>query len=231
MRRESPIIARVTVAVLLGVGVLMVPGRSDAVAVARSPDCPSPPVTIDQIAHLTPARALSCFGDRLLTFVAYVPPHPYGIGGATDHHISPAWLDGLSGSFVALSAGPDAGILVLAFVPPALGRCLVPSDTSACPFRFSWGRWATVRAHFDGPVARACRVTWLEPGVSFTRADAVAQCRETLIVLSVGPVVPPATATSRAPDEAPDRPLALFGIAALATASLLLGLRARAARR
>jgi hypothetical protein len=196
MRRGFTVAVRVTVAFLLGVGVLAVPGRSDAVAVARSGDCPSPPVTIDEIAHLTPARALACFGGELLTFVAYVPPHPYGIGGTTDHHIAPAWLDGLSGSFVALSAGPDAGLL-LAFVPPALGRCPARPDTATCPFRFSWGHWARVSAHFDGPVARTCRVTWHDPGVTFTRADAVAECRRALVVLSMGPVAPPATSTSR----------------------------------
>jgi hypothetical protein len=165
--------------------------------VARAPDCPPPPATIDEIAHLAPAHELACFGGKTLTFVAYVPPHPYGIGGTTDHHIAPAWLDGLSGSFVALNAGPDAGILVLAFVPPALGRCPARPDTATCPFRFSWGHWATVTAHLDGPVARTCRVTRHDPGGTFARADAVAECRRALMVLSVGPVAPPATSTSR----------------------------------
>jgi len=197
MRRVSAVAARVTVAFLLGVGVLAVPGSGDSAAAAPSSACPAQPVTIDSIAHLTPARALTCFGGELHSFVAYVPPHPYGIGGTTDHHIAPAWLDGLSGNFVALSAGPDAGVLVLAFVPPALGRCPSRPDTATCPFRFSWGHWARVSAHFDGPVARTCRVTWHDPGVTFTRADAVAECRRALVVLSVGPVAPPATSTSR----------------------------------
>lgn len=137
MRRGLTVATRVTTAVLLGVGVLVAPGRSDAVAIARSGDCPRPPVTIDEIAHLTPARALSCFGGDRLTFVAYVLPHPYGIGGTTDHHVAPAWLDGLSGSFVALSAGPDVGPMVLAFVPPPSGAA--PS------------RWTRPRAHSASP--------------------------------------------------------------------------------
>lgn len=89
----------------------------------------------------------------------------------------------------------------------------------------------TVTAHFDGPVARTCRITWHDPGVTATRADAVAQCRRTLIVLSVGPVAPPTTAASQAPDAVPDRSGALLGIVALAAASLLLSLRANGARR
>ena len=38
-------------------------------------------------------------------------------------------------------------------------------------------------------------MTWHDPGVSFTDADAVAECRRALIILSVGPLSPPATAT------------------------------------
>ena len=158
--------------------------------------CPILPVTIDEIARLIPGdRALACFGGALLTFEAYVPPHPYGIGDTTTHAISPTWLNGLGGSLVALSAGPDAGILVLAFVPPALGRCDARQSVPECPFRFFWGRRVLVSAHFDGPVARTCRVTSVVEGSTFTDADAVAECRRLLIVLSVGTAVPSTTAS------------------------------------
>jgi hypothetical protein len=195
MRGALDALGRATVAVVLGVGMLVAPAHGAREAVARSPDCPRWPVTIDEIAKLTPEHAVACFGGTTLSFTAYVPPHPYGIGGTKDHDISPVWLDGLSGSFVALSAGPDAGALVLTFVPPALGRCDGSRSIPACPFRFYWGRSALVSAHFDGPVAHTCRVIWHDPGVSFTDADAVAECRRALIILSVGPLSPPATAT------------------------------------
>jgi hypothetical protein len=156
--------------------------------------CPILPVTIDQIARLTSERALACFGGALLTFEAYVPSHPYGIGDTTTHAVSPTWLNGLGGSVVALSAGRDAGILVLAFVPPALGRCDAGQSVPECPFRFFWGRRVLVSAHFDGPIAHTCQVTSVVEGVTFTDSDAVAECRRALIVLSVGTAVPSASA-------------------------------------
>lgn len=156
--------------------------------------CPILPVTIDEIARLTPERALACFGGALLTFEAYVPPHPYGIGDARDYSLSPAWLDGLAGSVVALSAGPDAGILVLANVPPALGRCDSGKSIPECPFRIFEGRRVLVSAHFDDPVARTCRAVSIVEGSTFTDAEAVAECRRLLIVLSVGTDVPSASA-------------------------------------
>ena len=151
MRGAFDAVGRATVAVVLAAGMLLAPGRSTPEAVARSLECPRWPVTIDEIAKLAPEHAIACFGGTTLAFSAYVPPHPYGIGGTKDHDISPAWLDGLTGSFVMLSAGPGAGGLVLAFVPPALGRCDGSRSISACPFRLYWGRWASVSAHFDGP--------------------------------------------------------------------------------
>jgi hypothetical protein len=88
-----------------------------------------------------------------------------------------------------------------AFVPPALGRCYWPDDLATCPFRWYWGRWATVTAHFDGPVARTCRIASQPPGAGETNGDAVAWCRAQLIVLGVGPLEPPETAATAAAPE------------------------------
>ena len=156
--------------------------------------CPSLPVTIDEIARLTPERALACFGGALLTFEAYVPPHPYGIDEGRDYGLSPAWLNGLGGSVVALSAGPDADILVLANVPPALGRCDSWQSIPECPFRIFEGHHVLVSARFDDPVARTCRAVSSVEGSTFTDAEAVAECRRLLIVLSVGTGDPSASA-------------------------------------
>lgn len=155
--------------------------------------CPIVPVTIDEIAGMTPERGLACFGGALLTFEAYVPKHPYGIGDAREYSLAPAWLDGLGGSVVALSDGPDAGILVLANVPPSLGRCDSGQSIPECPFRTFEGRWVVVSARFDDPVARTCRAVSIVEGSTFTDAEAVAECRRLLIVQSVGTGVPSAS--------------------------------------
>jgi hypothetical protein len=149
-------------------------------------DCPSLPVTIDEIGRLTPERALACFGGALLSFEAYIPPHPYGIDEGRDYSLSPAWLNGLGGSVVALSAGPDADILVLANVPPALGRCDSWQSIPECPFRIFEGRRVLVSARFDDPVARTCQAVSIVEGSTFTDAEAVAECRRLLIIQSVG---------------------------------------------
>ena len=157
--------------------------------------CPIVPVTIDEIAGLTPERGLACFGSSLLTFEAYVPPHPYGIGDTRDYSLSPAWLNGLGGSVVGLTAGPDAGIIVLANVPPALGRCDSTKSIPECPFRSFEGRRVLVSARFDDPVARTCRAVSIVEGSTFTDAEAVAECRRLLVVQSVGTGVPSALPT------------------------------------
>jgi hypothetical protein len=137
---------------------------------------------------------LACFGGTALTFEAYVPPQPYGIGDAREYSLSPAWLDGLGGSVVALSAGPNAGILVLANVPPALGRCDAGKSIPECPFSIFEGRRVWVRAQFDDPVAQTCRANGTVEGSTFTDAEAVAECRRLLIVLSLDTNVPSASA-------------------------------------
>ncbi len=163
---------------------------------------------------------LACFGGRLLTFRTYVPPTPEGIGWEDAWEISPGWLDDASGSFWLL--GTTSTQLLTAWIPPALGRCSPPS-LSSCPFRWFVGRWTTVRAHFDGPIARTCRFTWVPPGSGFTTHDAVANCRAKLIVLSVGSVAPPDTSMAAVGHE--DRrglSLALLAMAALALVALLI---------
>ena len=114
-----------------------------------------------------------------------------------DYSLSPAWLNGLGGSVVGLSAGPDAGILVLANVPPALGRCDAGKSIPECPFRNFEGRRVLVSARFDDPVARTCRAVSIVEGSAFTDAEAVAECRRLLIVQWVGTGVPSASPADR----------------------------------
>ena len=92
-----------------------------------------------------------------------------------------------------------------------------------CPFRSYANRWATVSAHYDGPVAQTCRYASHPPGGGFSRSDAVAECRAKLIVLSVGPDTLPATDALAAAgmDQPPASSppllpwLAVFGLASL----------------
>jgi hypothetical protein len=230
MRRRFAAVARVTLAALLAFGVLMAPGNSTTAALARSPACPSPPVTIAKLVRLFEGPGgRACYGGRLLTFRAFVPRPCDGCGGTAAYALTPSWLNGLSDGEVVLSAGP-AGDQMVAYVPPALGSC--GTDLSTCPFRWYWGRWATVSAHFDGPVAQTCRYAEHPPGAGFTKQDAVAECREKLIVLSVGPVVAlPATDAVATRDD-PDRLSTVPPwMAAFALAVLLLASRSPASRR
>lgn len=220
MVRGFGAVARLTGAVLLAAGVLVVPWQSSTAGVARAAGCPSPPVTVAKLAYLAPGQALACYGSRLLTFRAYVP-RPTPGDGVSVGTITPRWLDSTFGSAVTLATGPT-GNQTPAFVPPALGRCY-EGDMSTCPFRCYWGRWVTVSAHFDGPVAQTCRYADHPPGPGFTTRDAVAGCRMRLIVLSVGSVAPPDTATVAVQHEGRDGPSpGLLAVAALTLASLLL---------
>ena len=169
----------------------------------REPPGVRPRRSRSRLAYLAPGQALACYGSRLLTFRAYVP-RPTPGDGVSVGTITPRWLDSTFGSAVTLATGPT-GNRTPAFVPPALGRCY-EGDMSTCPFRCYWGRWVTASAHFDGPVAQTCRYADHPPGPGFTTRDAVAGCRMRLIVLSVGSVAPPDTATVAVQHEGRDGP-------------------------
>lgn len=156
------------------------------------PACPPPPVTIAKLVHLD-VPGHTCYGNQTLVFRAFVAPPCDECGGTSDLVIAPRWLDGLQGSSVNLSAVKE-GPQVAAYVPPALGRCPLEDD-STCPFRPYRHQWATIRAQYDAPVAQTCRYAEKPAGGGFTKADAVAECRAKLVVLSVGPDSGPSTDT------------------------------------
>ncbi len=191
MGRRIPSVARPAAAMLLAMGLLVLPGHVGTSAVARAADCPSAPVTIAKLVHLDTTPGNACYGGRLLTFRAYVSPPCDECGGVEAAVISPRWLDGLLGSSVSLSAGPNRG-QISAYVPPALGRCTL-GHTATCPFRPFFGGWATVSAHYDGPVAQTCRYGPHPAGKGFSKQDAIAACQQKLIVLSVSSGALPAT--------------------------------------
>ena len=217
MGRRIPNVARLATAMAFAMGLLVLPGHVGTSAVARAADCPSAPVTIAKLVHLDATPGNACYGGRLLTFRAYVSPPCDECGGVEAATISPRWLDGLLGSSVSLSAGPNRG-QVSAYVPPALGRCSI-GHTATCPFRPFFGGWATVSAHYDGPVAQTCRYDAHPAGKGFSKQDAIAACRQKLIVLSVGSGALPATDTVAASADAgaavTDSPVAWIGGVAL----------------
>ena len=181
--------------------------RADGASVARATDCPprrrSPWRSSRSIDGAT---GLACYGDQLLTFRAFVP-RLEGVGGTSNYWISPAWLDDFLGSWVYLGTSQRSASTV-AFVPPALGRCLGPSG-STCPFHQYAGQWATVSAQFDGPVAQTCRYHGQHLGKGMTKRAAIEDCRQRLIVLSVGPDALPATdAVASPPGTRTPRPAA-----------------------
>jgi hypothetical protein len=221
MGRLMGVVARLTTAVLLTFGMLVLPQCAATMVVARSAACPPPPVTIAKLVHLD-APGQHCYGSRTLVFRAFVAPPCEDCGGASATVIAPRWLDGLQGSSANLAAVPQ-GPQIAAYVPPALGLCRV-ADDAACPFHPFREQWATVTAHFDDPAAQTCHYSAKPAGGGFTKADAVAECRAKLVVLSVGPDSNPATDTLAAVDDTPDRTpnnALWLGVGALITVALV----------
>jgi hypothetical protein len=178
-------------AVLLAMAALLVPGQFSPATSVRAAGCNAPPVSMAKLLRLD-GEGLPCYGGRLLTFRAYVVLCD-GCGGISATTIAPRWLDSLLGNVVILSSGPGDATIV-AYVPPALGRCGV-EDLATCSFHGYYGRWVTVAGHFDGPVAQTCRFSEHPPGAEFSTNAAIAECRTKFIILSVGPGAPPATDT------------------------------------
>jgi hypothetical protein len=227
--RRSDRAARLAVAGLLAFALVVTPGRGTTGAVARSAACPTPPVTIAELVRVTEGPGgPACFGGQLLTFRAFVPALE-GLGGASTYFIKPVWLDDLQGSWVHLGAGRNTAAVV-AYVPPDLGRCLGPEGRS-CPFSSYRNRWATVSAHFDGPVAQTCRYGGdVRPGGGAKAA--IAECQEKLIVLGIGPDHLPATDTvAVGPYVRDDRSTSMFWVTTFAGAFLFFAWRWPSARR
>jgi hypothetical protein len=220
MHRDPGVVAKLAAAALLALTVLLAPGSvttSDTLASG----CPSGPVTVAKLVHVFESGpgGLTCYGGRLLTFRTFVAPLCDGCGGAEAAVVSPLWLDGLEGSSVIFTDGPG-GSQMVAFVPPGLGECSAVAKLKACPFRSYYGRWVTVSAHYDGPVAQTCRYPEHPSGPGFSKADAILACRQELIVLSVGVGV----GVSLGPGGPPDTATAAFAVATDRAGGLLAAL-------
>jgi hypothetical protein len=222
-RRAAPIVA-----IVAALAMVMLPGRAATATAATPAGCPTLPVTITELSKLEQLPA-ACFGSRTLTVRAWVAPPCDGCGGTSASAIAPSWFDGLGGSNVALAEG-RTGPEIPAFVPPKLGRCPEP-DASTCPFRPYVRRFVIVTARFDDPLAQTCRYSAHPPGPGFTRQDAIAECRNELVVMSVaasGDLPPTDSVDFAAPDRAASAMSAsLFAIALIAVAVAVVALRGR----
>ena len=82
------------------------------------------------------------------------------------------------------------------------------------------------RARFDDPVAQTCHYSEKPAGGGFTKADAVAECRAKLVVLSVGRDSNPATDAVAAPAADPrGEPAAPAWLVVFGVVSVLLLVR------
>src|SRR3954454_21405450 len=190
------------VAVVAALAILMLPGRAASAMADAGGGCPTSRATVTQLSELEqlPSR---CFGSRTLTFRAWVAPPCDGCGGTSASTIAPSWFDGLGGRNVPPAEG-RTGAELPAFVPPRPGRCPEP-DASSCPFRPFVRRFVIVTARFDDPLAQTCRYSAHPPGPGFTRQDAIAECRNELVVMSVaasGGLPPTDSVDFAAPDRA-----------------------------
>lgn len=192
MGRWFNLLARLAMAGAVAAAIVVMPATGAGTSVVRAAACPPPPATIAKVVNRDLRSPLTCFGSGLLTFRAFVQ-QPEGVGGTNPFEIAPQWLDDWAGSWVLLGTSQRSASTV-AFIPPALGHCNGPKGAT-CPFAAYAGRWVTVSAHYDGPVAQTCRFASHAPGKGYTKQAAVNECREKLIILSVGPDTLPATDT------------------------------------
>jgi hypothetical protein len=183
MGQTFRIVTRVVTAAVLAAAVLVFTSPATGLVSARASGCQS------ATSARPPAEGTAkCYGNRMLTFRAYVQyPCTDGCGGTNAYSLAPRWLDSMVGSYVELGTGPRSR-QIAAFVPPRLGRCSAFAALRSCLLRP--GHWAIVKARFNDPIARTCRYSEHPSGPGFSRKDAIAECRANLVVHSIVPVAP-----------------------------------------
>lgn len=122
---------------------------------------------------MDPAARLDCYGDRDLTFRAWLAPHEYP---DLEYFGLPHWLTAGVGGLRALPVAGD----------PSAAMSLVlhvrPSDRDRLDR--TKGRWARITGHFDDPSARTCTRRWR------------AECRQAFVVAAIRPARTGASAAS-----------------------------------
>ncbi len=206
----------------------VLPALAPVPAAARSPACPDRAlVTVGELLDLAPSmggaskygswranrRAHACFGGATIRLRGFAN-WPEGIGGTSISGVEPRYFEWpqlflfTSGREVATGygAGPFYGIVV----PPRFGRVE----------RAFHRVWVDVTARFSDPLASRCR-GYGPRGDRPPRPQAVASCRDTLVMTSIrvasGPPETAAAVDPRSP-EAPGATNAAWLLLALATA-------------
>jgi len=133
---------------------------------------------------------MGCLGSAELTVVAFRSA-PEGLGGAYAYTVEPDWMDTwqqrrwfLTPTDAENSPGFGAGPFLAVAVPPNLqGR-----------FEGLAGQWVSVRGHFDDAAATSCRTKGAprpRAGEVPTKADLIAMCRTSFVVLGIDQVARP----------------------------------------
>jgi hypothetical protein len=171
-------------------------------AAARSEACPDrESVTVGDLLALGPRRGWSgflgsnprahaCFGGATITIRAFAN-WPDGIGGTSTSGIKPDVFEWpqlyLFESAREVYRGYGAGRFYGVVVPPRFGRVEKTYHRM----------WVEVTARFEDPYADRCR-GWAEIGKPMSRADAVAYCRDMLVLTAIRATSAPPPATSAA---------------------------------
>jgi hypothetical protein len=164
-------------------------------------DCPAPPLDLGALIALDadpgplsvefrPAfgvyneRAAACYGDRPLTFRAFVA-EPEGLGGTTNFEIEPAWI--ASPTFAVQPSGELLG-------PPAFGvgpyLVIGVRPGEGDPLSQFAGSWVQVTGHFADAVAASCRASGSNGRIPSVD-EAMAICRATFVLDSIEPAAAP----------------------------------------
>jgi hypothetical protein len=181
---------------------------------ARSVPCPDGPiVTVTELLALAGhpydhsganPRGHACFGSATIRIRA-VANWPDGLGGTSMSGITPREFEWpslyLFESAREVAPGYGAGRFYGVVVPPRFGSVE----------RTFHRRWVDVVARFGDPYANRCR-GWAAVGRPMSRAKAVATCRDSLVLVSIG-LASGAPDTATAPI-APITPTPALGAAA-----------------
>jgi hypothetical protein len=119
-----------------------------AVAVERPASCPAVPTTLEDLAKIEPPAAVGCFGDRDLTFRAWIVDPGEGYGG-TCPAFSPGWIEEcvLPDYLLAARRTSDQDLV-------AIHAMRSPGATGVT---VGVGRWVRITGHYDDPVSPTCR--------------------------------------------------------------------------
>jgi hypothetical protein len=146
----------------------------------RPATCPAVPVALDDLAKIPARTAVACFGDRDLSFRAWIVDPGEGYGG-TCPAFSPAWIQEcvLPDFLLATARTTDTNGAVLHGMRS-------PSATGATT---GVGRWVRVTGHYDDPVSSSCRGVTSDWGLGLASeippALAVSMCRQVFVVSNV----------------------------------------------